>query len=94
MRIDKLESLLLGYDPSKINVLVSGFTQSFKLDRQDKYINLEENKPPTHPSQLFHFNHALRCEDIVTDKLHQESAAACMAGPHSHPPLPDIPVWP
>ncbi len=96
VRIDRLESLLLDYDHSKINILVLDFTQGFKLECQDKYINLDQNKPPTHPSQLSHFNHdsVLRHADIVTDKLHQESAAGHMAGPYSLPPLSDFQVSP
>ncbi len=53
-------------------------------------------KSPTHQSQPSHFNHdsALRHTFIVTDKLHQESAAGRMAGPYFLPPLPGFQVSP
>ena len=90
VNIPRFHKLLQGYDPTKKDYLINGFTHGFKLD-----FDSESDIIPPSPEHS-HYNHqsALLRHDMVSDKLHREVAAGRLAGPFQQPPLPDFQVSP
>ena len=84
VKIQPLISLLSGYKPSIVNILISGFSRGFPLHFQGEIHQLL-------PKNL---TSALDNPEIVDMKLGKELAAHRLAGPFSFPPFDSFRVSP
>ena len=78
VKVDRLESLLIGYPVSLKKFLVSGFSHGFRVSFMGERCAFESPN----------LKSALSQPDIVTSKINKERAAGRIVGPFNSPPFP------